>query len=170
MGMTPEQFLESFVEWNLADCLDQPGDIRRGFNAAGSASHLADHYFFHAKRHQPDLVAQFHALGEFVEHVSLNTAGAFRDVRSVSNVYKHLYTDKGHLSQYSSVNSCGSIECLELGDDEEIQALQEDYVRGDDQEDRLRVIVKRKDGSQFELLPALESVVTYFRELVYASA
>lgn len=82
-----------------------------------------------------------------------------------------LYTDEGNFSQYSSVNSCGSIECLELEDSEDIQAIKEDYVpRDDHQEARMCVIVKRKDGSQFELLPALESVVAYFREGVYASA
>lgn len=170
MGMTPGQFLESFVEWNLADCYAQPGDIRRGFNAAVSASHLADHYFFFAKRHSPDLVAQFAGLGQFVEHLCLETSGSFKDVRSVSNVYKHLYTDKGALSQYSSVNSCGSIECLEVETDESVSALEEDYVSGEEQEGRMRVVVRRKDGSSFELLPALEAVVTYFRELIYAPA
>ncbi|WP_022955849.1 hypothetical protein [Perlucidibaca piscinae] len=166
--MTPEQFLESFVEWNLADCCEQPGDIRRGFNAAVSASQLADHYFFFAKRHKPELVAPFQNLGQFVEHICQETSGAFKDIRSVSNVYKHLYTDKGELSQYSSVNSCGAIECLRLETDEPIRALEEDYVSGDEQEGRMRVIVRRKDGSNFELLPALEAVVAYFRELVYA--
>lgn len=170
MGMTPKQFLESFVEWNLVDCIEQPGDIRRGFNAAVSTSHLADHYFVYAKRYRPDLVAQFPALGDFVEHVSLKTSGAFRDVRSVSNVYKHLYTDKGLLSKYSSIDSCGSIESLELEDNKSIEALQEDFVAGEDQEGRARVIVKRKDGSQFELLPALESVVTHFRKMLNAHA
>ena len=168
--MTPNQFLESFVERNLVDCFDEPGDIRRGFNAAVSVSHLADQYFTYAKHHRPDLVAQFQTFGKFVEHLSLKTAGAFRDVRSVSNVYKHLYTDVGKFSEHSTVDSCGSIESLEFEDDEDIQSLEKDFVRGDDQEDRKCVIVKRKDGSQFELLPALESVVAYFKELVYASA
>jgi len=170
VGMTPEQFFESFVEWNLEDCFDKPGDIRRGFNAAVSVSHLADQYFTYAKRHRPDLVAQFQTLGEFVEHLSLKTAGAFRDVRSVSNVYKHLYTDVGKFSEHSTVASCGSIESLYLEEDEDIQALKKDDVRGDDQEGRMCVIVKRKDGSQFELLPALESVVNCFRELVCSLA
>jgi hypothetical protein len=65
MGMTSEQFLESFVEWNRADCSDRPGDTRRGFNANVFGSHLADHGFFHAKRCQPDFFAQFHTRGEF---------------------------------------------------------------------------------------------------------
>ena len=168
MGMTPEQFFESFVEWNFADFSEQPGAIRRGVTAAVSVSHLADHYFFHAKRYRPELVVQFHNLGIFVEHLSLQTAGAFRDVRSVSNVYKHLYTDKGRLSQYSSVSSCGAIESLKVESDEDLLALVEDYVGGDE-EGRMRVIVKRKDRSQFELLPVLESVVKHFSELICAS-
>lgn len=167
MGMTPEQFLESFVEWNLADCRDLPGDIRRGFNAAVSASHLADHYFLFAKRHNPDLVAHSQNLGQFIQRVCQETSGAFKDIRSVSNVYKHLYTDKGVLSQYSCVNSCGSIESLELDTNESVRAMEEDYIAGDEQEGRMRVVVRRNDGSSFELLPTLEAVVVYFRNLVY---
>ncbi|PTU32126.1 hypothetical protein [Stenotrophobium rhamnosiphilum] len=168
MGMTPEQFFESFVVGNLEDCIDQPGDIRRAFNASVSASHLADHYFLHSQRHQPDLVAPFSDIGKFVEHLSTETAGAFRDVRSISNVYKHLYTDKGNLAQYSSVNSCGSIDAITLKNDEELQGPEEDYVEGNNGEALRRVIVTLKDGSRKEVLAALESVTEYFRALLYA--
>ena len=165
--MKPEQFLESFVEWNLADCFDQPGDIRRAFNAAVSISHLADHYYFHSKRHQPRLVAAFRDIGDFVAHLSSQTAGGFGDVRSMSNVYKHLYTDQGRLAKYSSINSCGSIESIHLGDDEALMRLEEQYLQRGERDARMRVVVTRKDGTQVEVLPILEAVVELFRGLVY---
>lgn len=167
--MTPEQFFESFVEGNLDDFLDQPGDIRRGFNAAVSISHLADHYYYYAKRHQPELIVRYQSLGSFIEKISKKTGGVFRDVRSVSNVYKHLYSDEGNLSQHSSVNSCGAIEELRVENDEYIQSLEESYVCNDRNVEKSGVIVKRKDGSDFELRDVLESAVEYFRELVYKS-
>jgi hypothetical protein len=44
MGMTPYSFFEAFVEGNALDCHEDPGDVRRAFNAAVSASHVADQY------------------------------------------------------------------------------------------------------------------------------
>jgi hypothetical protein len=44
MGLTPVQFLESFVEGNAWDYKENPGCIRRAFNASVTASHLADLY------------------------------------------------------------------------------------------------------------------------------
>ena len=93
MGMTPRQFFESFVEGNAEDYLEHPGDVRRAFNAAVSASHAADHYYEYHGRHRPQLIAAYTSLGTFVEHLCAKTDGAFRDIRSVSNAYKHLYTD-----------------------------------------------------------------------------
>lgn len=170
MGMTPDEFLDSFVEWNLADCFEQPGDIRRAFNAAVSAAHLADHYFVHSKRHKPHLVSAFANLGEFVEHLATQTSGAFRDVRSVSNVYKHLYTDEGPLARHSSVDSCGSIQLIDLDEDEGIKRLEEDFIEGSESDNRWRVMVTRKDGSQMEFLPVLETVIEFLRHLIHAPA
>lgn len=53
MGMKPEQFLESFVEGNLLDCEERPGDVRRAFNAAVATAHLADQYFNYNNIHNP---------------------------------------------------------------------------------------------------------------------
>src|SRR5688500_10405805 len=91
--MTPFEFLESFVQGNLEDCQEAPGSVRRAFNAAVSASHLADHWYSYNQRHNPQLVMGFKGLGNYVEHLCQETSGAFRDLRSVANAYKHLYTD-----------------------------------------------------------------------------
>ncbi len=90
--MTPDQFFEAFVRGNYEDCQQYPGCVRRAFNAAVSASHLADHYFTYWNKHDQSKVRGFKAIGEFVEDLSTNTDGCFRDIRSISNAYKHLYT------------------------------------------------------------------------------
>jgi len=92
MGMTPQQFFESFVEPNRWDYHETPGDIRRAFNAAVSASHLADHYFTYYKKYDSEKVKLHENIGKFVEFLSIETEGAFRDIRSMSNAYKHLLT------------------------------------------------------------------------------
>jgi hypothetical protein len=172
MGMTPDQFFESFVEGNLLDCHNAPGDIRRAFNAAVAASHFADHYFNFNKRHNPAIVAVFDNFGAFVEHLSTQTNTAFRDIRSISNAYKHLYTniDKKK-AVYSSIDSTGSIESIELCNSEDVTMIEEEYLNSEvPQENTSKVVFTRKDGTKAEFLQELESVVEYFRNLVYRHA
>ncbi len=172
MGMTPDQFFESFVEGNLLDCHDSPGDIRRAFNAAVAASHFADQYFTFNKRHKPTTVSAFDNIGAFVEHLSIQTNAAFKDIRSISNAYKHLYTniDKKK-AVYSSIDSTGSIDSIELSDNENVTMIEEEYLSGEaPKENTSKVVFTRKDGTKSEFLPVLESVVDYFRALVYRHA
>jgi len=116
MGMTPMQFFESFVKGNNDDCHENPGCVRRAFNASVAASHLADHYFTYNKNHEPALVSKFAALGNYVDHLSRQTGGAFRDIRSIANAYKHLYTDIDPKKiTYNSVSSPAAIESIEMG-------------------------------------------------------
>lgn len=170
MGMTPAQYFEAFVDPNRWDCHESPGDIRRAFNAAVSASHLADHYFAYGKRHHPRKVESFDNIGKFVEYLCNETNGAFRDIRSVSNAYKHLYTSEGPTAKYESINSCGSIESLELSNSEDLLGMEEEYLKPRTEEARLSVIIKRKDGTQAEFLPLLDLVVNYFGDLINADA
>lgn len=170
MGMTPEQYFDAFVEPNYWDCLDMPADIRRAFNAAVSASHLADHYLIFHKRCSPEAVSSFSGIGEFVEFLAAETNGAFRDIRSTSNAYKHLYITEGPSARYESINSCGSIERLELPGDESFREIEEGYIELENQESRLAVVFKRRDGTNGEFLPSLEIVVKCFRGLIYPNA
>jgi hypothetical protein len=161
MGMTPIAYFESFVEGNLEDCRNVPDCVRRACNAAVAASHLADHYYSYNQKHNPDLVSQFKEPGAFVEHVSSQTAGAFRDIRSIANAYKHLYTDTNpRKPARSSVSSCGAIELLAFDhSDSDLQVLSQERV----------VFFTRKDGSRSEFLPVLERVVSHWRELLSES-
>lgn len=172
MGMTPEQFFESFVEGNSDDCHAMPGDIRRAFNAAVAASHLADHYFAFNKRHNPSVVAAFPSIGPFVEHLSNKTGGAFRDIRSISNAYKHLYTNiDPKMEVYSSVNSTGAIESINLPGDDDLISISEEYSGNTAaEEDKYKVVFTRKDGTTSEFLPILTTFVDYWRTAFYQGA
>jgi hypothetical protein len=163
MGMNPDRFLEAFVQGNLWDCQDNPGDLRRAFNAAVSASHLADIFYEYNKRHEPGTVAPFARLGDFVEHLAKATSGDFRDLRSISNAYKHLYTAP-HLRVHSTVLSGGALERVRIeGNDVEVDELESDYEeKGGDEAGRVFVRFKRKDGSTAEFLPVLESFLDYW--------
>lgn len=161
MGMTPYNFFVSFVEGNFDDCRAYPGCIRRAFNAAVAASQLADHYFTFNSRHKPSLIASFRDIGPYIEYLSQQTGGAFRDIRSIANVYKHLYGDdlSNKLGAHSNVNSSGSIDSIEFSGDSNFSEVAEDYT-----EDKFRVVFTRKDGQKLEFLPALERVVDYWRD------
>lgn len=162
MGMTPREFFESFVEGNLEDCQEDPGSVRRAFNAAVSASHVADHWYTFNQRHNPQIAARFENIGHFVEHLTQATSGAFRDVRSVANAYKHLYTDSSTKhGAYSTIDSSGAITSVgELGGSE-IVSIEQEY--GDASS---KVVFTRRDGSTLEFLPVLEKVVDYCRATI----
>jgi hypothetical protein len=165
MGMTPSQYFESFVEGNLGDCHADPGCVRRAFNAAVSASHLADHFHTFNSRNNPQTVAAFPSIGQYVEYLTNKTGGAFRDIRSISNAYKHLYTDVGPMAVHSNIDSSGAIESIELPNSQELTRVAEDYAAN-----RSFVVFTRKDGSTLEFLPVLEQVVDYWRQAIYDGA
>jgi len=166
MGMSPSDYFESFVEGNLEDCHDNPGCVRRAFNAAVAASHLADHYFAFNSRHKPQVVAAYPTIGAFVAYLESQTGGAFRDIRSIANAYKHLYTDTDpRRAAQSNVNSSGSLDSIDLASDPELIHISEEY--GTDQS---AVVFRRKDGSSSELLPILDKFVDYWRKSIYDGA
>ncbi|MFL1485873.1 hypothetical protein [Marinobacter sp. LN3S78] len=162
MGMTPKEFFESFVEGNLEDCQEDPGSVRRAFNAAISASHLADQWHTFNQRHNPNLVSGFKDIGQLVEHLSQATSGAFRDVRSIANAYKHLYTDSSSRhGARSTIDSSGAITSVEQLGGSEVVKVEEEY--GDTSS---KVVFTRRDGSTLDFLPVLEKVVDYWRSSI----
>src|SRR5690349_20060284 len=107
MGMTPFEFMEAFVEGNHEEFEDKPNCIRLGFNAAVAASHMADHYYEYMKRHDPATVSRFKCESNYIESLYKNPGKCFKDVRSISNAYKHLYTKSS-----CSISSAGSIDLV----------------------------------------------------------
>jgi hypothetical protein len=167
MGMTPGDFLEYFVDANADDCHAMPGDIRRAFNAAVAASHFADHFFAYSKRHNPDAVAHYSSFDAFLDDLSTATGGAFRDIRSIANAYKHLYTRVGENSTYCAVSSAGSIESVEIADDDYIQSIAGDCINDSPESgSRLAVVFTRRDGTEAEFLPTLDKVTHHFASIL----
>jgi len=170
MGMTPGEFFEAFVQGNHEDCQQHPGCVRRAFNAAVSASHLADHYLAYYQKHDQSKVKSFKTIGDFVQHLSKNTSGCFRDIRSISNAYKHLYTsiDPGK-AVHSSISSTGAIESISLVDeDAEVKMLAEEWTAASKGSDlNPKVLFTRKDGQRIEFLPTLYTVLEYWEKLLY---
>lgn len=170
MGMQPEQYFESFVEGNFEDFRENPSCIRKAFNAAVSASHLADNFFEFNKRHNPDLVSQFDALGDFVKYLNKETNDAFKDIRGIANAYKHLYADtKKHFKAHATVLSGGAIESITFeGPDAELIKIMDEFENETStQEMRAFVQFTRKDGTKAEMLPVLKCVVDFWFNFIY---
>ena len=168
--MTPDEFFEAFVRGNHEDCQQHPGCIRRAFNAAVSASHLADHYLAYYQKHDQSKVRSFKTIGDFVEYLSNNTGGCFRDIRSISNAYKHLYTSiDPKKSVHSSISSTGTIESIFLVDeDSEVKVLKEEWTAAPKGSNfKSKVVFTRKDDKRIEFLPTLDTVLEYWKKLLY---
>ncbi|NPU86405.1 MAG: hypothetical protein HPY65_18155 [Syntrophaceae bacterium] len=162
MGMTPTQFFEAFVVGNADDCRMNPGCVRRAFNASVAAFHLADHYQEYYRLNKPELVSQYKSKGDYVEYVCLQTNGAFRDIQSIANAYKHLYTDTDpKKARYTTVSSPAAIESIEINERGlDITAISHEYTT----ETNFRSFVSftRTDGSKSEFLPILDVVVRFW--------
>lgn len=155
IAMTPDQYFEAFVQGNYEDYVNNQSCIRRAFNASISASHMADHWFEYCKRNDLSKIKQFSKFGDFVKYISINTNGYFKDIRSISNAYKHLYAGADpKYSQYSSISSAGTIEVLHItgGNIQEVN------------ETAYRVVYTRKSGQQLDFLPALKAVIQYWEQ------
>jgi hypothetical protein len=160
MAMTPDDYFEGFVKGNYEDYIDNQGCVRRAFNAAISASQMANHWLEYYKRHDPSKVSQFSTIGDLVSHISNNTNGYFADIRSIANAYKHLYTGAhSRYSQYSSIASTGAIEVAHLTGGN-IQKVNEKASK---------VVYTRKSGQQLDFLPALQAVFQYWDQDLLSS-
>ena len=170
MGMTPVYFFELFVLGNNDDYHKHPGCLRRAFNASVATSHLADHYFIYNKSYEPTLVSKFNSIGEYVKHLSLQTGGAFLDIRSIANVYKHLYTDIDPKKIiYNTVSSPAVIESIEIHEDElGIDLISTVYATKSGVNEKISFT--RIDGSKSDFLPILDAVVNYWQGEIYKSA
>jgi hypothetical protein len=160
---TPIYFFELFVLGNSEDYHKNPGCLRRAFNASLAASHLADHYYKYNKSNKPAVVSKFNTIGIYIDHLSLKTNGAFRDIRSIANAYKHLYTNiNPQKTIYNIVSSPGVIESIKFNNNElGIDTISMEFApKGTIQE---KIFFTRIDGSKSEFLPILDIVVDYWK-------
>jgi hypothetical protein len=104
-----------------------------------------------------------------VEFLCAETEGAFRDVRSIANAYKHLYTNVDpQKSVHSTVESTGAVVCISFEHDHpDLDEIEEDYEVG---EQASMVVYRRKDGQRLAFLPVLERVHSFWSEFLYVRA
>lgn len=172
MGMVPDVYFELFVLANYDDCTENPGCVRRAFNAAVAASHLADHYYNYYKINDPSKVSAYHNIGDFIAYITKKTKGAFKDIRSISNAYKHLYTSTNkRFAPYSSISSTGAISRIYLNcAASSVESLFEDAsptTVEDDQPLDMSVIFTRKDGTSGNFQQSLKQIVDFWNTTLH---
>jgi len=167
MRMTPEQYFEAFTLGNYYDFMDDSSNVRKAFNSAVSASHLADCYFNYHNKYQPETIKQYKSLRNFVDNISKRTNNCFQDIRSIANAYKHLYTGlKEKHKQYSTISSAGTIESIEF-EEEGIDQLTQEYENSS--ASTLSVIYTRKTGEIVCYKKSIESVIEFWESMIYNS-
>ena len=162
MSMTPEKYFEAFTLGNYYDFKEDSSNVMRAFNAAVSASHLADCYFNFYKKNQPDLVNNYTEIGNFVDYISHETNNYFQDIRSIANAYKHLYTGIKY-EKYSTISSAGTIESVHF-EDEEIKQISE--VPIDKKASGFIVVYTRKTGEKIQFQQAIETVIDFWKTMI----
>lgn len=162
MSMTPEKYFEAFTLGNYNDFTEDLSNVMRAFNAAISASHLADCYFNFYKKNQPDLVKNYAEIGNFVDYISRETNNYFQDIRSIANAYKHLYTGIKY-EKYSTISSAGTIESIYF-EDEEIKEISE--VPMDKKVSGFIVVYTRKTGEKIQFQQAIEKVIDFWKIMI----
>ena len=111
--MTPDEYYEAFTIGNYNEFIEEPSSVMRAFNSSIAASHLADCYFNYNKVHNPELIQDFQNLSDFIKYINERTNNYFKDIRSISNAYKHLYTGlREEYARHSSISSAGTIEAI----------------------------------------------------------
>jgi len=164
INMTPEEYFEAFTLGNYNDFLDNPSSVMKAFNSAVAASHLADCYYNYNKKNNPGLVKKYKRLTDFIRFISQNTNNYFKDIRSISNAYKHLYTGlKKNFAKYSTISSAGTIESI-VFENEGINQISEELI--DKNTSDLIVVYTRKTGEQIQFNKAIEIVINFWESTI----
>lgn len=163
MIMKPHDFFEIFVQGDYNEYLSNIGSIRHAFNAANSTSHMADQYLAYYKKYDPYKVVSFNKIGDFVEYLSKKTNDCFRDLRSISNAYKHLYPSE----IVWTVTSPGALESIFfLKSNLKIKGITEEYIEETRNIDS-KVVYTLKNGQKKDFLPTLETVYKFWEHMLY---
>ncbi|MDD3960513.1 MAG: hypothetical protein PHT77_01470 [Bacteroidales bacterium] len=163
--MAPEDFYEAFMIGNYNEFNCDSSSVMKAFNSAVAASHLADCYCNYHKVNNPELIQEYPNLSDFIEFIHNRTGNYFRDIRSISNAYKHLYTGlSDNYARHSSISSSGTIETI-VFENEEIKQLEEDFSKNIEPE--TKVVYTRKNGEQIDFLYAIDRVKEFWDNIFY---
>lgn len=174
MQMNPKYFFENYVIPNYDEFCNDEGNIRKAFNAVISLASMPDNYFnYYERRGSPcirpyltsvkrnDKERQKENLITFKSYLG-SLSSYFIDIQSMSNAYKHLYTNAG--SAYVSVESGGAVfvQDEENGDDDiDTDELKPAYCS------KVYYTANIANNSQtYTVKEALESMITVWKTLV----
>lgn len=163
INMTPEDYYEAFTLGNYYDFINNPGCVRRAFNAAIAASHLADCYYYFYSKNDPERVSKYTELYKFRDYISNNTDNYFRDIHSIANAYKHLYTGNQKHPENSTISSAGTIESIGFIDEEVEQLFEKSEDRN---ASKFIVIYTRKSGEQMQFKQAIDTVIHFWETVI----
>ena len=158
MGMNPYDFYSAFVEGNYCDFCNDPGNVRKGINAAVSAFHMADQYFYYYEKNDPSKIATYNDRTDFLKYLA-SKSKYFNDIQSIANAYKHLYLDcsKSHVF----IASTGSIESIIFEKD----SITVDGCEKSDEGNYI-VIYTTKHSQKIKLTEALKDVVDMWSKII----
>ena len=92
--MTPREFLEAVVRFDVAEFRDEYGDIRRAYHAVTAVDALAAHIFVWCRTNAPAEITGLdddtHYRGQLSERSS-----DFRLLRDIAKAQKHVHLERG---------------------------------------------------------------------------
>lgn len=92
--MTPREFLEAVVRFDVAEFRDEYGNIRRAYHAVTAVDALAAHIFVWCRTNAPTEIAGLdddtHYRGKLSERSS-----DFRLLRDIAKAQKHVHLERG---------------------------------------------------------------------------
>jgi len=161
MGMNPLDYHDCFVCPNYQDFCEEENNVRKGFNAALSACHMADNYYNYYKANNPGKVSSFKQLKDFQVDLSSKTQ-YFNDIQSIAIAYKHLYTS--YSKPHVTIESGGVITCIRIHGN---NAVEIDGCGTDDSGKDI-VIYTRKDLQKVRLKEALSHVLNIWQDILFS--
>lgn len=157
MKITPYDYFKNFIIDNYEDFKKESSSLRKAFNTVVPSSQLADIIYNYYYQRNNNLERQYPTIGSYIKKINNKTNYLFRDIRSIANAYKHLYTGiEDKYSKYSSISSMGTIELISL-EDNFIQEISKEH------EKKMNIIIyTRKNGDKKKLEGALSHIIKFW--------
>jgi hypothetical protein len=165
MQMNPKYYFDNFVIPNYDEFCADEGNVRKAFNAVISLASMTDNCFNYYERRGDPKVAAFMVSANkkdnfiaFKNHLR-TLSSYFNDLQSMSNAYKHLYTNAGNV--YVTVESGGAVFVGEFEaeeNDDISNELKDGYCS--------QVYYSTKDGDTYPVKEALDDMVKVWKTIL----
>jgi hypothetical protein len=160
MKMTPEDFYLGFLVENYEDWQQDRYSIRRAFNAAVSALHLADTYCLYHQRHSPTFLKKYgrrKGLERF-QKALFRREPHFKTIRDMATAYKHLYP-----GATCDVSSGGSIDAIRYPGGEIVHDVP------DEPQGHWEVLIRRRNAMAVKFSVAMDAVIAMWDSIILKS-